>query len=149
MEAITLASSRLTEFEGRSRRSEFWWWVLVVTIGCTIMCFIPFIGNLFYLVDAFLMYAVFTRRLNDCRAPNWLRNTVLASVGVSGFLQFVWGFAMEDIDLAVDFISLMGRNFYFMQLAFSLWYLVGLIYAIKDSDPEVDPMHGPSPKYII
>ena len=32
-EAIKLASGRVTDFKGRSRRSEYWWFMLAFLIG--------------------------------------------------------------------------------------------------------------------
>ena len=31
-EAVKLALGRLTDFSGRSRRSEFWWWMAIVIL---------------------------------------------------------------------------------------------------------------------
>ena len=45
-EAVKLSWSKLTQFTGRSRRSEFWWSYLALFIINIFMSFIPFIGSI-------------------------------------------------------------------------------------------------------
>ena len=149
-EAINIAWQRFTETDGRSRRSEFWWWYLAVSIGGVILSFIPYVGNLAYPAEAFLLYAIFLRRLYDCSAPDWLCKTVSSSLILTAVFGTIWGFALDGVDLAEDLIDLFGLDKYLLFMGvFGIWYIVGLIYAIKDSNPNIDPMHGPSPKYTL
>jgi uncharacterized membrane protein YhaH (DUF805 family) len=148
-EAIKLASQRLTEIGGRSRRSEFWWWALYISLLDTFSIIpILYVDNFIILAQTFLLYAVFSRRLHDCSAPNWLYKTVLSSFLIWSLCVFIYGFAEDGIDLAKDAVNLLGENIFFAIIIVSnCWILVGLVYAIKDSKPETDPKYGPSPKY--
>ena len=147
LEAIKLASQRLTEIDGRSRRSEFWWWTLLIFL-CGILIGIPYVGSFVALAQAFLMHAVFSRRLHDCSAPNWLYNIVLYCVWLTALFTFINGFAVDGVHLAKDIIKIFGKqSFNSMSFGFFCWCLVGFVYAIKDGKPETDPKYGPSPKY--
>ena len=39
-QAISTCFSKYVTFQGRARRSEFWWWVLFIVIGSTIAGFL-------------------------------------------------------------------------------------------------------------
>ena len=146
-EALKIASQRLTEIDGRSRRSEFWWWAFFnILIG--VFVFIPYVGCLVTIAQVFLMYAVFSRRLHDCFTPDWLRNIILGNFSASAFWGIIMVLEVDEVDLATDFVKLIGEDlFYYMWFAFSFWCFVGLGIAIIDGNPITDPKHGPSPKY--
>ena len=80
-EAINLASQRLTEANGRSRRSEYWWWVLAIGIVTVVLQFIPYVGSFAYIAQYFLLYAITMRRLHDCSAPEWVGGVYLGTYG--------------------------------------------------------------------
>jgi uncharacterized membrane protein YhaH (DUF805 family) len=152
MEAINIASHRLTETEGRSRRSEYWWWVLAVGLGSAVLSFIPFVGNLVYIAQFFLLYAITIRRLYDCSAPEWLSKMYPGVYALYSICMSLFGFYTNDpYGFAGDIIRFLGDGTFF----FSIFVLAGIlslvvfIYSIKDSNPEIDPMHGPSPKYTL
>ena len=153
MEAINLASHRLTEVEGRSRRSEYWWWVLAVSLGSVIIGFIPYVGNLVYIAQFFLLYAITIRRLYDCSAPEWLCKMYPGIYGLYSICMTLFGFYTDDpYSFARDIIRFIDHdgNFFFTILILAgILSLVVFIYSIKDSKPEIDPMHGPSPKYTL
>ena len=152
MEAINLASHRLTEIDGRSRRSEYWWWVLAVGLSSVVISFIPFVGNLAYIAQFFLLYAITIRRLYDCSAPEWLSKMYPGVYALYSICMSLFGFYTDDpYGFARDIIRFLGDGTFF----FSIFVLAGIlslvvfIYSIKDSNPEIDPMHGPSPKYTL
>ena len=155
MEAINLASNRLTETEGRSRRSEFWWWYLVVCIGGIIVSFIPYLGAFSYLLEYALIYSITLRRLNDVPAPDWFGKAYLSIYGASSILLLIYvlGFTY-DVGIAEGIIDLIGYSSFsnLMGVFYIGLFLggIGMIYwGIKDSNPEIDPIHGPSPKYTL
>ena len=155
VEAINIASQRLTELEGRSRRSEFWWWYLAVWIGGIILSLIPYVGALVYLIQYGLLYSITIRRLNDVPAPEWFGKTYLGIYGAASILLLIWNLAvMNRVEFAGDLIYLIGDDTFGVLLALFMIGMciggIGLIYfGIKDSNPEIDPMHGPSPKYTL
>ena len=64
----------------------------------------------------------------------------------------IWGFYMDDpYGFARDIIRLVGDGygFYGLFAASGIVSLIVFIYSIKDSNPDIDPMHGPSPKYTL
>ncbi len=155
MEAINIASHRLTETEGRSRRSEYWWWYLAVCLGGIILYFIPYLGAFSPMVSFGLLYSATLRRLNDVPAPEWFGKVFLGIWGVQAiflliyilgrvyyvdfFEGFIYGFGYTKFENTMSFVSLL------MSVA-----SIGFIYfGIKDSNPNIDPMHGPSPKYTL
>ena len=68
-EACKLASSRITDFKGRSRRSELWWWMLVVMVANMVIGMF-FTANLLLsaivaIIVMFFGLAVTVRRVQD------------------------------------------------------------------------------------
>ena len=47
LKALELGYRRALDFRGRSRRSEYWWWVLFTTITNISLGWIPIIGDIF------------------------------------------------------------------------------------------------------
>ena len=82
-EGIKLASSRLLQFDGRSRRSEFWWWYLA-------LCIPSWIGNLIGGVVGMVISLAVTvclipagaRRLHDTGRSGWLQLLILTIIGI-------------------------------------------------------------------
>ena len=153
MEAFDLATHRLTEIEGRSRRSEYWWWFLAVGLGSIIIGFIPYVGNLAYIAQFFFLYAITIRRLQDCSAPDWLSKMYPVVFGLYSICMTLFGFYADDhYGFARDIIRFIDRDGTFFYTIFALAGILSLvvfIYSIKDSNPDVDPIHGPSPKYTM
>ena len=70
-EAIKLASGRVTDFKGRSRRSEYWWFMLAFLIGYFIISWLlgkilpPIVTSIITPLLWFAALAVTVRRLQD------------------------------------------------------------------------------------
>lgn len=153
-EAISLASQRLTETYGRSRRSEFWWWLLASAIATGFLLLIPHWGNLAFIVYFILIYGVTIRRLNDVFAPEWIGTSFLLSYGMLTPLLAVNTLADNSVRLARDLKYLIGTETFSTLLEIAeilcvLSSIVVIIFAIKDGDPETNPLHGDSPKYMV
>ena len=148
-EAINLASHRLTEYTGRSRRSEFWWWYLLVVIGSVVVGFIPFIGNLVYIAQFLLLFSIIMRRFNDCSTPQEFSIIYLVIYGIGCIFNTLCDFAEPGSKLYYSLIDILGDSFQTYGVLFIIVALIGLFYLVKDSNPEVDPIHGPSPKYTM
>ena len=151
MEAINIASHRLQEVDGRSRRSEYWWWFLAVSLGTAVLSFIPYVGNLLYIVEFFLLYAITIRRLHDCSAPDWLCKMYPGVFALYSICMVLFGFYTDDPHgFARDIIRFFGDGGFIGILAGAgILSLIVFVYSIKDSNPDIDPIHGPSPKYTL
>ena len=155
MEAINIASQRIGDMEGRSRRSEFWWWCLAVGLGCTILYLIPYLGALSPLIGLGLLCSATLRRLNDVLAPDWFGKAYLGIWGVSSILNVVYSLGVVyDVGFFEGFIYGFGRSSFegIMAIINIIAFVAGiafLYYGTRDSNPEIDPMHGPSPKYTL
>lgn len=70
--AVKLSMSRLTDFSGRSRRSEYWWTALVVGLATGILSSIgSSVEAILTPLSIFLLLAVSIRRLHDTGRSGW------------------------------------------------------------------------------
>ena len=141
-EAISRAANNILNINGRSRRSEFWWTILVAYVAT-------------YLIPAGFIITLLTipltiRRLHDTgRSGWWLLGSVILSFALIGMLIY-------------DFISIILSGAYIENIYFSLitlfskyilltsaaliYKIVLLIFCCMDSDPYPN-QYGESPKY--
>lgn len=81
-EAVQKGFANIGNFEGRSGRAEFWWFVLAVWVGEAVLLFLVqlifngFLENVFYFIVwavAFVAYlSVGIRRLHDVGQSGWM-----------------------------------------------------------------------------
>ena len=163
LEAVKLASSRILDFKGRSRRSEFWWWIPIVLIANWVLS--SFTDNLLLsgiisTVTMFFGLSATARRLQDADKSAWwvyisyalgIVSSVVAatSPAMNKLVESVsMGSLDEDAILKVwggnagEMIFYSGVSF-----LFGLSVLIVFIMCLKDSDPETTE-HGDSPKYV-
>ena len=101
VDAIRLGFNNYFNFSGRSRRSEYWYWVLFVTVVGAILATIDssIAGNLsfedigileglFILVTLIPGLAVSVRRLHDVNRTGWWLLLILTIIGV--FVLLYW-----------------------------------------------------------
>lgn len=69
--ALELGYRRAPDFRGRSRRSEYWWWVLFTTSINILLGWIPIIGILITLLLLVPTISLTTRRLHDINLSGW------------------------------------------------------------------------------
>lgn len=63
---------RAFDFQGRSTRSEFWWFTLFqIIISLVILLILPFLSPIFSLLLLIPAIAVSIRRLHDINKPGW------------------------------------------------------------------------------
>lgn len=140
-EAIQLAVSRFFEFEGRSRRSEYWWVILALLVLSVI---IPIGVFVFDLIVAPLTF----RRLHDTGRSGWWYGVFL----ILRYLTFVglfiyMGFALLTLGNIFELVlSLLSVGFGWMSLIV-LYRVVLLVFLCQDSCPG-ENKYGPSPKYV-
>lgn len=162
-EAVKLASSRITDFKGRSRRSEFWWWMLVVIIANWLITM--FIGNLLVsaIVSTIIMFfglAATARRLHDTGKSAWwvyvsyalgiVTNLLTAtSTAVNEFTEKAMDGTLNEHTIeklsnnyAGDFMIIGSLGFFMGIVA-----LIVIVMCLMDGSPAPNK-YGESPKYV-
>lgn len=161
-EALKLASSRLTVFSGRSRRSEFWWWmapVLIVNfVGSSFMTNI-WVSSIFQIIVMSLGLAVTARRLQDTgKSAIWLyisfalgcAVTLMAatSEAMSEYIEIAQSGDMEKMaTFAEENMGSIGI-YGLLSLLWGLFSLIVAIFCFMDGDPGSNK-YGSSPKYEV
>jgi len=168
--AVKLAAGRLTDFKGRSRRSEFWWWMAVVmVVQVAVDYLLRGYHNAVFAADVLIMccaLSVTTRRLQDAGY-----NAVWV------FLSFILGIVMQLFpsvtkvgDFLVEYNMIIERHgvrisesqidalidqygsplmwYFVVVVAFCITSLVVVVLCMLDSKPMTNK-YGPSPKYIV
>ncbi|TGX83859.1 DUF805 domain-containing protein [Palleniella muris] len=147
--ALKLSTSRVAQFDGRARRSEYWWTMLVVWIAGFVLT--PVVG---FVLSVLTIPLVF-RRLHDIGKSGWWW-------GAGAMLKA--GLVMSVIyDIAAMSISTASHDFggYGVGLVFAVitkyvvWNLLIVAYELlmlffmcKDGDP-YENEYGGSPKYVM
>ena len=81
--AIGSSFSQYANFNGRARRSEYWWFLGFVYLSLICLMIVPIVGVLFYLGVFLPTLAVSVRRLHDVnRSGWWLLAGVIPLVGL-------------------------------------------------------------------
>ena len=74
VEAVKLASSRILDFKGRSRRSEFWWWIPIILIANWVISSFTsdlLVSGIISTVIMFFGLSATARRLQDADKSAW------------------------------------------------------------------------------
>ena len=175
VEAVKLASSRILDFKGRSRRSEFWWWILIVMIAnWTLTSFVSdlLISSIIATIVMFfglaatarlVMFfglAATARRLQDADKSAWW---VYISYAL-GIISNIYSATSPAIKNLMEdatngsfdpdtVIKVWGHNageLLFLSgvsILFAIFALIVFIMCLKDSEPQTTE-HGDSPKYV-
>ena len=157
-EALAEARGKLTQFNGRSRRSEYWWCALVVFIANYVLNIIPLIGSIAALVLSLLMIPLTFRRLHDGGHSGWwcvasmivgvIYSAILMGSLFSKFIGMNDGAEMEFSDimsnLAEVFTNPLALIFGLASLVLSI---ILLVFLLQDSKMEPNK-YGESPKYV-
>ena len=173
-EAVKICWEKYSDFTGRARRSEYWWFCLFSTIVLLLpfivlaICFASdstVIGVIAAIVICIIALALIvpslsvqTRRLHDTgRSGWWIVWNIIASVVSSIAEIFAFGLSnyMEAATTPSD-IDMLGA---IMDKSMPLFIVVGLLYLLNlgislaifvfslfDSDVD-ENKYGPSPKY--
>jgi uncharacterized membrane protein YhaH (DUF805 family) len=94
IEAVKTCFSKYADFNGRARRSEYWWFVLAILLGSVVT---SLVGDLVYAV--FVLgtivpsLAAAARRLHDTGRSGWLQLIVL--IPLVGWLILIYFLAQE------------------------------------------------------
>ncbi len=161
VEAMKLASSRLFDFSGRSRRSEFWWWIVPVLLVNNIVSM--FITNLWVsaVVSTVIMFfglAATARRLQDTNnSALWVYVSYALGIIIQVFfassetmtklISMTQSGASEKaltkfVEKNVNELSCIGG----ISVAFCIVSLIVIIFCLLDSKAHANK-YGDSPKY--
>jgi len=152
MQAIKLAWSRVKETTGRSRRSEFWWAMLVIYVGGgivgAILKAIPYIGFWLYLIVSIAMLIVsiplFMRRMHDIGKGDGLVKAYVIIYACFLLITFLtWLFF--KIGWAATLIT--GLLSTLVMIALAVVGIILIVNCAQDGKPETNEW-GPSPKYV-
>ncbi len=140
-EAFSAFTSKIFKFDGRARRSEFWW-IMLLVFGVTLV--LPSVGWVFNLLTIPLTF----RRLHDTGRSGWwwgagavlqavvfvflLRNLVFMMTAVEGLFMSMVNYMMDYLVVCV---------------AIMIYQIVLLVFYCQDSEP-CDNKYGLSPKYV-
>ena len=149
--AVKLAAGNIMNFGGRARRSEFWWWTLVVSVAAVVFLFIPYLRALAVLGWTALVASAVVRRLHDTNAPDII---AFAFTGLSLVFSVFNGLRLLGV---VDEVYSLERAFYgcsgavlnLLYLACGIITLIAwgivVFFAVKDSGCD-DNKWGANPK---
>lgn len=155
-EAINTVMGNLCNFNGRSRRSEFWWFMLVFYIAQSILGLAlqpisaPLVASMVVQVLWFLPLAVTIRRLQDGGHSKWWVIVSWASSLACNLFMFCGDaytnlMASPTVDNVLAFFSPQVNVSLFINLVTSI---VILVMAMLDGTPD-ENKYGPSPKYYV
>lgn len=155
-EALRLSTSRLTQFSGRSRRSEYWWTVLAVMLASVVISILSFLGvfisegallvtytlgSLISLLLGLAMLPLTFRRLHDAgHSALWLLPLPFFMVA------YVIAFAIESLHVMGFQDGVIWLYFGFYGLVYLAYSIVLLVFTCQDSQPYTN-RYGESPKY--
>ena len=157
LEAFNSATSKIFQFNGRSRRSEFWWIMSIVYIS-GILC-TPVLG--FFL--EILMIPLIFRRLHDTgRSGWWYGISLILKIGFAiAIIYDAFSFCMNiptltnevrpyEYDKAnvISYIFTIYAKYALWGLVIFIYQIVLLIIFCIDSDVYEND-YGESPKYEI
>lgn len=154
--AVKNVLANLTNFNGRARRSEYWWFILAITI-VSVVCsrLLAAFAALYVCVSvvlSLLTYAVLARRLNDT-GKNGLVLVVIKFILDMLLEGYMWqsGFMENLSSVNPDtnaIVSAVSNPFFLGLTAISLIYsLVIFVFSVLDSNIDANK-YGASPKYV-
>lgn len=152
MQAIKLAYSRLTDTKGRSRRSEFWWAMLVLCVGggiiAAILKGIPYIGFWLWLIISIatliLSLPLLMRRMHDIGKGDGLVQAYAIIYAVYIFVYFLtWLF----FHLGWVSTLITGVLTVLVCIALGVIGIILIVFCAQDGVPQTNDW-GPSPKYV-
>jgi uncharacterized membrane protein YhaH (DUF805 family) len=157
-EAVKLAFSRIMQTSGRSRRSEFWWFMLVYIIVYWILStiatllFPPLGAQIAVGIIMLIALPITVRRLHDTGhgawwvVVSWLFNVALSIYMVtSGYIEEITSVNADPIRA---FESLNIPLFGTASLVVVFTSLATFIFCLLDSKPQANK-YGESPKYVV
>lgn len=88
-DAIKICFNKYADFEGRARRSEFWWWYLFTVLVGLAVGWIPVVGWIASIALWIPSLAVGARRLHDTGRSGWLQLLMLIPC-IGTIIMIIW-----------------------------------------------------------
>lgn len=158
MEAVQLAWSRLFDFKGRSRRSEFWWfllayWVCYFFVNLLLGIFLPYLtATIVGCLIMILIVGVTIRRLQDGGHSKWwvILSFILLSTYNIYIAQSDMMFELMSINPNADVIvkEMSSPFMVFLSLANMVLSITIFVFCLIDGKPGPNK-YGESPKYKL
>lgn len=160
-EALSAAWSKITQFQGRSRRSEYWWTLLAAFIISFLFGFVPVIGNLVSTFISLALIPITFRRLHDTGRSGWWYGVSLIG-GLVSFVFFMFILisslgvnagmsemsSMSDNEIIEEVLTDLTLGYVAIGLLIGIVYnIILLVFLCQDSHMQ-DNKYGPSPKYV-
>lgn len=146
MQAVQLSISRVSDMQGRSRRSEFWWTMLAFCICNLILVFIPYVGQIASIALWVCSIPLMARRLHDTGRGHEL---AYVFVGLS-VLMLLLGLIIMIKDGGSTYSyrneGAMDTLYLIITLVAGVVFINLFVFWCKDSQPFTNK-YGPSPKY--
>ena len=96
-ESIRVCLTKYADFNGRASRSEFWWFVLFVTLVTSALVYVgQNLGNVFLIAVMLPFLAAGARRLHDIGKSGWWQLFLLAPIGGLVVLGIWWALPPEE-----------------------------------------------------
>ena len=96
-ESIRICFTKYAEFNGRASRSEFWWFMLFVTLVASALVYLSeALSNVFLVAILLPLLAAGSRRLHDIGKSGWLQLYLLVPVGGIIMLGIWWAMPPTD-----------------------------------------------------
>lgn len=93
-ESVQTCFSKYVDFSGRAGRSEYWWFVLFVVVGSSVLSLFSFWLNLLFVLGTLLpSVAAASRRLHDTGRSGWWQ--LVGLIPVIGFVVLIVLLAQE------------------------------------------------------
>lgn len=157
-EAVRKGCKRLFDFHGRTRRSDFWWFMLAYMVCYFILtniwkAFLPLLAAAICdLAVLSLALAITVRRLQDRGASKWWVFANYASTVVYTIYIYGTGIGEELMSVnaspEVSMSVLTDPIFIISLIVVMVTGLVTFVLCLLDGKPQPNK-YGPSPKYIF
>ncbi len=163
VEAVKLASSRILDFKGRSRRSEFWWWIPIILILNWVLSSLTdnlLVNGIISTIVMFFGLSATARRLQDADKSAWwvyisyalgIVNTVVAatSPAINTLMEDAASGSFDSDTILKVWGGNAGEMLFYSAsgILFAIVALIVFIMCLKDSEPQTTE-HGDSPKYV-
>ncbi len=148
--ALKSATSKVLQFQGRARRSEYWWTILTVYVLSLLLS--PFLTILGGLVLNLLTIPLTFRRLHDTGRSGWWwgMGIILKALFFFVFLYDVISIVINVSGwdyCGIDYWGLLASKYLLFICLIGLYELVMIILCCLDSDKRAN-RYGESPKYV-
>lgn len=149
-EAVKLNFARITDFKGRSRRSELWWNYLMYVI--LTFCLSLLLSDRLAIISLILQLAIVPvtiRRMHDCgHSGIWVIAAVLLGVASNAY-GFMKGLTTPGALTPEEIMEVVSSpTFIGLTIASGIVQLIIFIFAVMDGD-KGENKYGASTKYIV